>query len=42
MVNHFVFVNIPIILFLNKTDLFREKITHCPITTAFPDYKGRV
>lgn len=29
-----------IILFLNKEDLFREKLQRSPITTAFPDYKG--
>jgi len=29
-----------IILFLNKSDLFREKIQRVPLTVAFPDYKG--
>jgi len=30
-----------IILFLNKRDLFAEKIKRVPLTAAFPDYKGR-
>jgi len=34
------FVNIPIILFLNKMDLFQEKIKKVNITEAFPDYEG--
>jgi len=34
------FFNIPIILFLNKMDLFREKIKRVNITEAFPDYDG--
>jgi len=34
------FVNIPIILFLNKMDLFQEKIKKINITEAFPDYTG--
>ena len=29
-----------IILFLNKYDLFKEKIKESPITAAFPDYKA--
>jgi len=29
-----------IILFLNKCDLFREKILKVPLTVAFPDYQG--
>jgi len=32
------FFNIPIILFLNKMDLFKEKIKKVNITEAFPDY----
>ena len=28
------------ILFLNKTDIFAEKIVSRPIHTCFPDYKG--
>jgi len=33
----------PVVLFLNKTDLFLEKIKHVPLTTCvcFKDYKGR-
>eukprot|EP00339_Tiarina_fusa_P022903 CAMPEP_0117028672 /NCGR_PEP_ID=MMETSP0472-20121206/20832_1 /TAXON_ID=693140 ORGANISM="Tiarina fusus, Strain LIS" /NCGR_SAMPLE_ID=MMETSP0472 /ASSEMBLY_ACC=CAM_ASM_000603 /LENGTH=354 /DNA_ID=CAMNT_0004736235 /DNA_START=8 /DNA_END=1072 /DNA_ORIENTATION=+ len=27
-------------LFLNKTDLFREKIPRVPLTVCFPDFKG--
>lgn len=30
----------PIILFLNKIDLFREKLTKSPIRDHFPDYQG--
>lgn len=28
------------ILFLNKRDLFNEKIKKVPLTVAFPDYQG--
>jgi len=31
---------VPIILFLNKVDLFREKITRKPISVHFKDYRG--
>lgn len=34
------FYHIPIILFLNKSDLFKEKIKRVNITEAFPDYDG--
>jgi GTPase SAR1 family protein len=30
-----------IILFLNKKDLFREKILRVPLNVAFPDYQGK-
>ena len=30
----------PVILFLNKNDIFAEKIKRSPITDYFPDYKG--
>lgn len=30
----------PIILFLNKIDLFRDKLKHSPIKAHFPDYSG--
>ena len=29
-----------IILFLNKTDLFKEKAMYSPLNICFPDYKG--
>ena len=34
------FVETSIILFLNKKDLFDEKIRHSPLTICFPEYKG--
>ncbi|KAK5968542.1 Guanine nucleotide-binding protein alpha-3 subunit [Trichostrongylus colubriformis] len=34
------FINTSMILFLNKKDLFAEKIKRTNITIAFPDYKG--
>jgi len=34
------FVNTPIILFLNKSDLFREKIKTVDLGETFPEYKG--
>jgi len=34
------FVNTPVILFLNKTDLFKEKLLTAPLNMYFPDYKG--
>jgi len=34
------FVDTPIILFMNKVDLFREKIKTSPITAMFPEYSG--
>jgi guanine nucleotide-binding protein G(i) subunit alpha len=34
------FIDTSIILFLNKKDLFAEKITKSPLTIAFPEYKG--
>jgi len=35
------FVNSPIILFLNKMDIFDQKIKKYNITTAFPEYTGK-
>lgn len=35
------FVETSIILFLNKKDLFEEKITKSPLTICFPEYTGR-
>lgn len=32
--------NIPIILFFNKTDLFKKKIKKCPLSRVFKDYYG--
>ena len=34
------FLNTSIILFLNKTDLFREKLPRSPLSKLFPDYTG--
>jgi GTPase SAR1 family protein len=34
------FANIPIILFLNKDDIFQEKIKNVPLTVCFPKYEG--
>lgn len=35
------FVNTAFILFLNKKDLFQQKVKKSPISTYFPDYKGK-
>lgn len=34
------FINTSMILFLNKTDLFQEKIKKISIKIVFTDYKG--
>lgn len=34
------FKNSSIILFLNKTDLFKEKLPEKPVRDYFPDYSG--
>jgi len=34
------FLNTSMILFLNKKDLFQEKIKKVDLTVAFPEYKG--
>jgi len=36
------FVDTSIILFLNKKDLFEQKIKYSPLTVCFPDYQGIV
>jgi guanine nucleotide-binding protein subunit alpha len=35
------FINVPFILFLNKIDLFEQKVRLSPIKRYFPDYPGR-
>jgi len=32
----------PIVLMLNKMDLFKEKIQNKPLTVVFPEYKGKL
>lgn len=41
LVNGEWFKNKPIILFLNKIDLFHEKIAISPVSAHFPDFKGK-
>ena len=41
LVNGEWFKDKPIILFLNKIDLFREKLAASPISAHFPDYTGK-
>lgn len=36
------FVETSIILFLNKKDLFEDKISKSPLTICFPEYQGTV
>jgi hypothetical protein len=40
MINHEWFSQVPWILFLNKTDLFTEKIKSVPLSNTFKDYTG--
>jgi guanine nucleotide-binding protein G(o) subunit alpha len=40
IVNNKWFVKTSFILFLNKKDLFEEKIKHSPLTICFPEYTG--
>ena len=42
IVNNRWFVETSVILFLNKKDLFEEKIITSPLTICFPDYSGRI
>ncbi|XP_037611676.1 guanine nucleotide-binding protein subunit alpha-13-like [Sebastes umbrosus] len=41
IVNNRVFVNVSIILFLNKTDLLEEKVKSVPLKDYFPEYTGQ-
>lgn len=38
--NHKFFAGTSLVLFLNKKDLFREKISKVPLSTCFPNYSG--
>jgi len=40
IINNRWFINTPVILFFNKSDLFKEKLSTVPLTVCFPDYKG--
>ncbi|PYH48083.1 G-protein alpha-subunit [Aspergillus saccharolyticus JOP 1030-1] len=40
IVNSRWFLKTSIILFMNKIDLFKEKLPHSPLEKHFPDYKG--
>ena len=40
MVNHNLFADSPWILFLNKKDIFAEKIKTTDLSKTFPEYKG--
>jgi len=40
IVNNEIFLNTSIILFLNKKDIFDEKIKKYPLTVCFPEYDG--
>jgi hypothetical protein len=34
------FRNVPVVLYLNKRDLFAEKLPRVPLTVCFPEYTG--
>lgn len=36
------FIHTSMILFLNKIDIFREKILVSSVSEWFPDYKGKI
>lgn len=38
--NHEMFVNTSIILFLNKIDILKHKLTYIKLKDYFPDYEG--
>eukprot|EP01101_Sappina_pedata_P013359 TRINITY_DN9624_c0_g1_i1.p1 TRINITY_DN9624_c0_g1~~TRINITY_DN9624_c0_g1_i1.p1 ORF type:complete len:361 (-),score=96.74 TRINITY_DN9624_c0_g1_i1:7-1089(-) len=40
IINNVWFMGTPIILFLNKKDLFEQKISKVPLTVCFPEYRG--
>lgn len=40
VINSKFFETKPIILFLNKSDIFKQKLETTPISVAFPFYKG--
>lgn len=40
VVNSRWFIRTSIILFLNKVDIFREKLARSPLGNYFPDYSG--
>ena len=42
IVNNEWFTDTSVILFLNKKDLFEEKIPFSPLTICFPDYSGKL
>lgn len=39
-INSKFFANTPIILFMNKTDIFKEKLPHSHLRVMFPEYNG--
>lgn len=40
VVNSRWFLQTSVMLFLNKVDLFKEKVTRVPLQNYFPDYGG--